>query len=297
MCPQEQGQLVNCLLGTRLPGHEAWQTHGDHPAPLREPAYPVPCYVFLIICFGSTSTPIPRMKHLSRENNFFYLCTALVVILFSSAVVRQFLGTWGEDIFTLVMVAMLVLSIKSLNTTLTWHRINIGLLSLLLLLSVLTHFSKQDLFDYLSLGLLLLYFSRALRSVSMQVLFVGKRVNINRIVGSVSLYLLLGLIWTLIYLVLLTFDANALSGIQFGNWRESFPQAAYYSFVTLTTLGYGDILPTSHLARFFAYMEAIAGVFYMAIVVASLVSIAITESTNKKQQGENSGTKNNVIGD
>lgn len=44
-------------------------------------------------------------------------------------------------------------------------------------------------------------------------------------------------------------------------------------------------------------MEAIAGVFYMAIVVASLVSIAITESTNKKQQGENSGTKNNVIGD
>ena len=126
---------------------------------------------------------------------------------------------------------------------------------------------------------------------------MGKRVNINRIVGSVSLYLLLGLIWTLIYLVLLTFDANALSGIQFGNWRESFPQVAYYSFVTLTTLGYGDILPTSHLARFFAYMEAIAGVFYMAIVVASLVSIAITESTNKKQQGENSGTKNNVIGD
>ena len=64
-------------------------------------------------------------------------------------------------------------SIKSLNTTLNWHRINIGLLTLLLLLSVLTHFSKQGLFDYLSLGLLLLYFSGALRSVSMQVLFVG----------------------------------------------------------------------------------------------------------------------------
>jgi len=109
-------------------------------------------------------------------------------------------------------------------------------------------------------------------------------VNINRIVGSVSLYLLLGLIWTLIYLVLLTFDASALSGIEFGNWRESFPQVAYYSFVTLTTLGYGDILPANHLARFFAYMEAIAGVFYMAIVVASLVSIGITEAVAGKQE-------------
>ncbi len=237
------------------------------------------------------------MKHLSRENNFFYLCTALVTILFSSAVVRQFPGTWGEDLFTFFILASLLLGIKSLNTTLTWRRIIYGLLVVLLVLSVVSRFSKSELIDYLSLGLLLFFFSGALRSAWRQVLFVGERVDLNRIVGSVSVYLLLGVIWTLIYLVLLTFDANALSGIQFGNWRESFPQAAYYSFVTLTTLGYGDILPASHLARFFAYMEAIAGVFYMAIVVASLVSTAITESTNKKRQGENSGTKNNVIGD
>nr|WP_269764034.1 potassium channel family protein [Shewanella benthica] len=55
---------------------------------------------------------------------------------------------------------------------------------------------------------------------------------------------------------------------------------AYFSFVTLTTLGYGDISPISPFSQVLVYMEAIAGVFYMAIVVASLVS-----SNQGKQHG------------
>lgn len=54
--------------------------------------------------------------------------------------------------------------------------------------------------------------------------------------------------------------------------HENFSDAAYFSFVTLTTLGYGDILPITPIAKVFAYLEAIIGVFYMAIVVSSLVS-------------------------
>ncbi len=47
----------------------------------------------------------------------------------------------------------------------------------------------------------------------------------------------------------------------------------YFSFITLTTLGYGDITPVSNTARALAYSEAIFGVFYMAILVAGLVSV------------------------
>jgi len=217
------------------------------------------------------------MKRLTRENNFFYLCIALGVILFSSAMAREFPGTWGEDLFTLVIVAMLLLSIKSLDPDLTWRRLVYALMGLVLVLSVLNRFRASPLFDTLTLALLLIYFLAALRKAAVQVLFTGGRVDANRIVGSLSLYLLLGLIWTLLYLALLILDPAAFTGIEFRNWREAFPQVAYYSFVTLTTLGYGDILPISHLARFLAYMEAIAGVFYMAIVVASLVSIALND--------------------
>ncbi len=59
-------------------------------------------------------------------------------------------------------------------------------------------------------------------------------------------------------------------------WGENFSNAAYFSFVTLTTLGYGDISPTSPVAQVIVYLEAIAGVFYMAIVVASLVGASQT---------------------
>ena len=52
----------------------------------------------------------------------------------------------------------------------------------------------------------------------------------------------------------------------------------YFSFVTLTTLGFGDLLPVSPLARFLVYMEAVPGVFYMAIVVSSLVGARMPKS-------------------
>jgi len=53
----------------------------------------------------------------------------------------------------------------------------------------------------------------------------------------------------------------------------------YYSFVTLTTLGYGDIVPLSATARSLVYMEAIFGQFYIAILVAGLVSIHISNQS------------------
>ena len=56
----------------------------------------------------------------------------------------------------------------------------------------------------------------------------------------------------------------------------------YYSFVTLTTVGYGDVTPISPVTRTFAWIEAITGQFYLAIIVAGLVSLLIT---NAKQPG------------
>ena len=56
------------------------------------------------------------------------------------------------------------------------------------------------------------------------------------------------------------------------------PQTAFYfSMVTFTTLGYGDISPVLPLARFLVYMEAIVGVFYMAILVASLIAVRLSD--------------------
>ena len=86
----------------------------------------------------------------------------------------------------------------------------------------------------------------------------------------------------MLYILLNQLEANAFSGIQDKNWLNSFTDFTYFSFITLTTLGYGDILPTTSTARFLVFMEAIVGVFYMAIVVSSLVGAALNNAQNKK---------------
>ncbi len=223
------------------------------------------------------------MKQLSRENNFFYLCIALIAILFSSAVARQFPDTLGQTLFSLATVAMMLLSVKSLHPSRPWRHLIRGLLLLLVVLSLLPRWWESRVIDCFALGLMMTFFAAAFRRAATQILFVG-RVDLNKIVGSLSLYLLLGILWTLIYLLMLTIDPTSLHGIEFDNWRQSFPRAAYYSFVTLTTLGYGDILPANRLAEFLAYAEATTGVFYLAIVVASLVSIGIQQGLKENNR-------------
>jgi hypothetical protein len=70
---------------------------------------------------------------------------------------------------------------------------------------------------------------------------------------------------------------GACNGLEQAPWYENFSAVAYYSYVTLTTPGYGDISPVVPIARFLVYMEAIAGVFYMAILLASLIGIGLSD--------------------
>ena len=86
--------------------------------------------------------------------------------------------------------------------------------------------------------------------------------------------------WAIAYLLILEFSPSSFTGLEAKNWGDNFSNAAYFSFVTLTTLGYGDISPISPVAQVIVYLEAIAGVFYMAIVVASLVGASQNSQEN-----------------
>jgi len=222
------------------------------------------------------------MKQLTQKNNFVYLFFSLIIFLFSAAVVVEFPGSIGEDIFSFVTMLMLIVSLKSLKTERTWKWTVYALIAFYILLTALGKFFGHQAYIYLILMILLIFFIGSFASAAKQVLFVGD-IDGNKIIGSLSLYLLLGLIWTMIYLLLLAMDPSAFSGVEAANWQQGFSRIAYYSFVTLTTLGYGDILPTNHVAEFFVYMEAIIGVFYMAIIVSSLISLRLAALQDEKQ--------------
>ncbi len=102
------------------------------------------------------------------------------------------------------------------------------------------------------------------------------RININRIMGSVGVFLLIGIVFANGFrLVALYFDgAFAIGGIP-APASEFMPRVLYFSFVTLTSLGYGDISPLHPFARSLVTMEALTGQLFLAILVARLVAMEI----------------------
>jgi hypothetical protein len=114
-------------------------------------------------------------------------------------------------------------------------------------------------------------------------------VDLNRIVGAVCVFLMLGVIWAVLYYVLETAVPGSFSGLDSYNEGLWFWRLIYFSFVTLSTLGYGDITPANAFSESLAYLEAIVGQFYIAVVVASLVGsyLAGQESPQAVSQAKN----------
>jgi hypothetical protein len=107
-------------------------------------------------------------------------------------------------------------------------------------------------------------------------------VNVEVLCASIAAYLMLGLTWTVAYWLVdqLTpggaFSFNTTRGAHSMNGFTGF----YFSFITLSTVGYGDITPVSQAARWLAAMEAMTGLLYVAVLIARLVSLYSTAKPN-----------------
>ena len=210
------------------------------------------------------------MKAVTESNNFTYLIVSLVGLLLSSALIDTVPGYATHLFLQGIVFLTFAIGYRSLNFGPVWRRF-VGVLLLLLILSNLAHeFTNWSYSGVLGLLVMMIYFMGAAYRSAKQVLF-SSRVDQNIIIGSMAIFLLLGLIWATLYLVVLEFSATAFNGLPAGDWVDNFPNACYFSYVTLTTLGYGDISPAEPVSRVLVYFEAITGAFYMAIVVASLV--------------------------
>lgn len=98
-------------------------------------------------------------------------------------------------------------------------------------------------------------------------------ITLHRVQGGVAAYLLLGVAWAQAYALLALLRPGAFSGAAAA---ADGPRAfLYFSFVTLTTVGYGDVLPVHPAARSLAMLEAVTGPLYLAILLARLVSLAV----------------------
>ena len=120
-------------------------------------------------------------------------------------------------------------------------------------------------------------------TVSFDIFTRSEKVTADLIYGAVSVYWLLGLIFAFVYVMLEVFFPGSFSGnkLAVDNAGSSLSSFVYFSFVTLTTLGYGDISPVSRVAGVLSYLEAILGQLYLAIMVARLVGMYLVHSQSK----------------
>ncbi len=111
----------------------------------------------------------------------------------------------------------------------------------------------------------------------------SRRVSTNVLFATFSLYLIIGLFWGSLYTLLNELSPGAYSGALLDNTQNTFHVFNYFSFVTLTTLGYGDITPQTAGASSLCQMEAIVGQFFTAVVVAWLVGMHVSNRHGKDQ--------------
>jgi len=112
-------------------------------------------------------------------------------------------------------------------------------------------------------------------------ILTAPRVNQKVLCGAVSNYLMLGILWMFAYLLLaeLLPDSFAFSAGPASERVMNGFNALYFSFVTLSTVGFGDITPVSRFARMLAIVEAATGIIYMTVVIARLVALYSSEGS------------------
>lgn len=226
------------------------------------------------------------MKHkMSEKDNFIYLLASLVFLLFSCACIDQFTSGqgqgqgqgYGQNIVLAATIITMITGIWSIRSTNYLFNTGLGLLIVTIIIALIVVLLDRVELEFIHILLLLCFFLLTLKPAVEQALFSG-HITGNSIIGSICIFLLLGLVWTMLYLLVAEFIPGAFAGVEMSNWQQNLPDFIYFSFVTLTTLGFGDLLPVAPLARFLVYMEAVVGVFYMAIVVSSLVGARMSEA-------------------
>lgn len=125
----------------------------------------------------------------------------------------------------------------------------------------------------------------------LRMIFAARSVTLNIIWAALCVYLLLGVLWANIFSLLDTVQPGAFhfsfiegdsAGLmRLGGGNSVYP--LYFSFVTMTTLGYGDIVPITSASRMLAAVEALTGQLYLAVLVARLVGLHISQSTAERE--------------
>jgi hypothetical protein len=212
------------------------------------------------------TTPIKHSFH-RRHKNAILLVTLLLIILMSP-INLLFKDSKILDMLmaTLVMAASLNAISHRKRSTVFWAIA----LALLYVISGWLHVAFDGIVQQItshSFASILYIF---IASLLFKVILTEDEITVDQIFAAVAIYIFIGLTWAHFYALVGSFDPGSLRGIS--EIKSHHPaDYLYFSFITLTTLGYGDILPTNPASKALVIVESITGVMFVAILVSTLV--------------------------
>ena len=230
---------------------------------------------------ATTGTTIP-LRQLLGSRYGALLAALLLLLVLAPFVDRRVLASGLNDVLLCGVLTAGLYAATGLRRSLLFGLLMaVPVLATHRLASVVPYRAIHALHYALTIALL----AYATRTILLAIL-VDSRVTIETIKGAICVYLLLGLTWAYLDAVIdlvspnsFRFEVPEPTGDVIGHAlvTENMTKLIYFSFCTLTTLGYGDIYPASAPARTFAYLEAIVGQVYLTVLVARLVGMHISQ--------------------
>ena len=216
------------------------------------------------------------MEYNLERTNFYYLLLALLIFLVAVPLNDDFVVGSPPLVKAILFSLILIIGVRSLKGGGVFFVDGMVFVVAGIILTLVSTRTQSLLFQHASL-LSLIGFLLVAIIFTMKQVAIGTAISTNRLVGAVCVYLLLGVIWALSYSVLELAVPGSFAGFDAWSDRGWDSEWLYFSFVTMTTLGYGDLLPISAAARAMAYMQAVFGQFYIAVLVAGLVGAYIAQ--------------------
>jgi voltage-gated potassium channel len=215
-----------------------------------------------------TSTQLPPYK-------FSFLLAALVLVLIISPLTET--TPLGGPIFTVGLTAVFISGVLA-NRERKWvFRSALVIAAFAIPMSWVALFTKSGPLDLSQYFIVVIFCGMTAAMILFAVMreYMATR---QAVVGAICVYLLIGLTWAMIYSAIEYIEKDpfafpdhrriAVIGVE----HTAFSQWTYFSFVTMSTLGYGDITPRTALSETACWMQSIVGQLYVSIIIARLVS-------------------------
>jgi hypothetical protein len=204
-------------------------------------------------------------QRISRIPKHSVLLIGIILFIFVFPLINK---GFASQIFITVSYSIMLLSVGAIIEQKTKWLIKIIIIAIFLQwIAFFITFESFPILDIISFVFSMTTFIIT-TFIMIQQIVLSRRVDAKLILESIIGYLLIGVIFTLVNVLITIFNPNA---IGFTNANAHIGEIIYYSFVTVTTIGYGDISPISQFARSSAILFGLIGQLYLTIIIAFII--------------------------